>query len=234
MASVKAKKTSSIKKLLAKTAWRVAKFFGFLIFVNYILWPMFILPNFAKPLFRHDRPAASTNAVISLMGEPFYRPKAAAEVINKGLGKHLIMVECEPTKYELEGFVPSESEIAKSEAIKAGLVDNQIFVLKEYGRITSTVEEAVALKKHFVRNPPEHSRIIVVTSWYHTSRAGWIFDKVFDETGITIEMIPVEKTPFSIENWWQSEAGMITVFEEYLKWLRYLYKYAGRTVNLNP
>jgi hypothetical protein len=35
--------------------------------------------------------------------------------------------------------------------------------------------------------------------------------------------------PFSSDNWWHSERGMLFVFEEYIKYGRYLAKYLGRS-----
>jgi uncharacterized SAM-binding protein YcdF (DUF218 family) len=123
-----------------------------------------------------------------------------------------------------------ESDMAQSIAIKQGLSKEQILVISNQGRITSTVEEALALRSYFKTYRPKVAKLIFVTSWYHSRRAEWILEKVFSDTGIVLEMQPVRDVSYSSNDWWKSEDGMITVFVEYAKWLRYLGKYAGRSL----
>jgi uncharacterized SAM-binding protein YcdF (DUF218 family) len=92
------------------------------------------------------------------------------------------------------------------------------------------MDEAIAIKRYFLATKSTPKRMIIVTSWPHSARAHWTFEKALHDTGIKIEMLPIEAIPYDKSNWWQSERGLLFVFEEYIKWARYLAKYLGRDI----
>ena len=67
---------------------------------------------------------------------------------------------------------------------------------------------------------PNTKKVILVTSWYHSSRAEWIFKKV-NSFGLEIISAPNEIP----KNWWRHEESFLRVFNEYLKWIYYLLNY---------
>lgn len=195
-----------------------------------LLLPNLMLPLFARPLMREDHPQPRAGAVIVLGGDPTVRVEPAAHAVLDGFGSKLYLVDCQSNHLERAGFLPKEADITLQIAERSGLAKNQIEILMASGRATSTFDEAKAYRDFFTLHPPDPKRVIVVTSWPHSRRAGWILDKALQPLGITVEMKPVDQIPFSFDQWWKSEEGMLFVFEEYVKSGRYLAKYAGRPI----
>ena len=81
----------------------------------------------------------------------------------------------------------------------------------------STADEARCFKTFFATLPTPPTRVIVVTSWYHTSRAAWIMSRVFG-AGITVEATPAVDGVESWHEWWRHEGTVLGVYNEYLKW----------------
>lgn len=220
------KHKSSFKKYIGRAIVQTAA----LIFILVIFAPSVILPLFVRPLMRSDHPNRNAAAVIVLGGDAVFRVKAATRAVLDGYAPKLMMVESQTNDLEEEGLLPKESEIAIKIATHIGLGRDNIQILTMNGRATSTADEARTYRDYFAVHPIEPKRVIVVTSWPHSSRGGWILDKALDPLGIKVEMMPVDKIPYSFDEWWQSEPGMIFVFEEYVKWARYLAKYAARNL----
>lgn len=224
------------KKLTAfvdRIVLRITYFFIgviFLLGLLTLLLPDLMLPLFVRPLMRDDRPNLQAGAVIVLGGDPSVRVEPASRAVLDGYGPKLFLVDCQSNHLERAGFLAKESDITLQIAERSGLQKNQIEILMASGRATSTADEAQAYRDFFATHPPDPKRVVVVTSWPHSRRAGWILDKALNPLGISVEMKPVNQMAFSFEDWWKSEEGMIFVFEEYVKWSRYLVKYAGRSI----
>jgi uncharacterized SAM-binding protein YcdF (DUF218 family) len=69
---------------------------------------------------------------------------------------------------------------------------------------------------------------VVVTDWYHSSRAGWLFEKIFADTKVGIRMVSAatEDPVKGVKQWWRDEEMFLHVFEEYLKWTYWRIKHA--------
>lgn len=223
---------STIRKIL-----QGLQIIGALVLVSLILKPSLFLSALVLPLLKedHPKPEANTKYLFVMMGEPSLRPHVGARAVLDGLAENLVMVECEPTALEEAGLIPKESDMAVQMAQRTGLAPEKIHVIREFGRVTSTAEEAAVISKylHSVKKS-EVTRIVVTTSWFHTRRTHWILSKALQDQGITIEMVAARKPSFSEDNWWQSEAGLLTVFEEYIKWARYIILFVGRELPREP
>jgi uncharacterized SAM-binding protein YcdF (DUF218 family) len=121
------------------------------------------------------------------------------------------------------GLVPNDTDIDVGVMEKLGVPANKIIVLPVSGGVTSTFDEAVALKQYIEANDV-HS-IILVTSAFHTRRARWIFDRELSGLSVTLEMATAPYPTFDQANWWQNETGLITVNNEYIKLIFYFFKY---------
>ena len=221
------------KQLMDRIVLKITYFtLGFVVLIGLLtlLLPNLMLPLFARPLLRSDHPEPHAGAVIVLGGDPTIRVEPASKAVLAGYGPKLFLVDCQSNHLETAGFIPKESDMTVQIAERSGLQKNQIEILLASGRATSTFDEAKAYHDFFAAHPPEPKRVVVVTSWPHSQRAGWILDKALSPLGIVVEMKPVDEVPFSFDEWWKSEEGMIFVFEEYVKWGRYLAKYAGRPI----
>ena len=60
-------------------------------------------------------------------------------------------------------------------------------------------------------------RVILVTDNYHSRRARAIFTHVYKDVGIEVISVPAEPDWFDLSNWWDSEIGVRTIVDEYLK-----------------
>jgi uncharacterized SAM-binding protein YcdF (DUF218 family) len=107
----------------------------------------------------------------------------------------------------------SEAELAINSAVRKGF-DRKLFEAADVPA-DSTEEEAhgitAMLRQRGVKS------LIVVTSNYHTGRAGRIWRRV--ATGIRITTIASPDSFFTTTGWWQSRTGRKTVFYEWLKTL---------------
>ena len=204
--------------------------FFFLAVSCYFKPSLFFVP-LAWPLVRDDHPALHADAVVVLMGGSEYRPTRAAHAVLEGYGPRLVMVDSESSPLESEGLIPKETTLATAMAERAGLSRDKIFIIGNGGRATSTADEARSLADWVSTQHPPIKRLVIVTSWPHTSRAGWIMEKALGPKGVAVDMLPVDNLPYTIHNWWHFEPGLLFVFEEYVKWVRYIMKYSGREIS---
>lgn len=178
----------------------------------------------------HDDSIRDADAIVLLMGEPSVRPKAAAKAFQDGLARSVVFVKPEPQAIELEQIVPDEVFVTTKVLLKYGVPRDKIMVVDALGAASSTVEEAIILRHYFETSAQIPSRLVLVTSWPHSARARWIFRKVFEGSSTKIEIHAISEIPFSTKNWWKSERGLLFVFEEYVKWARYLIKFGGKNL----
>lgn len=198
------------------------------VLIAFALWPAIIFYPMGWIIYRHDHPAKNADAILILMGSPDFRPEVAAKALQESYAHRIIFVTPQRSTLQQRGLIPNEEELTLAVLDHAKIPRDKIIIISDFGRATSTTDEALALREYLTKTHDPVKRLIAVTSWGHTSRAGWTLEKVLRGRDVTIEMLPADKTPFELSNWWQSEDGLIFVFEEYIKWARYLVKYGGR------
>jgi hypothetical protein len=121
------------------------------------------------------------------------------------------------------GLVRNETDISVGAMEARGVPGADITVLSIPGGVTSTFDEARVLRDYVDANGM--GSVILVTSAFHTRRARWIFARELEGTGVRLEVAAAPQRGFDAGNWWQSEGGLITVNNEYIKLLFYLWKY---------
>jgi uncharacterized SAM-binding protein YcdF (DUF218 family) len=89
------------------------------------------------------------------------------------------------------------------------------------GGATSTFDEAedalaLSLEKKW-------NRIIIVTDEFHTQRAHYAFKKIFEGSGVKVEVAGAPNEIFSIEDWWKSDRGIMAYFGETIKFPVYFF-----------
>jgi uncharacterized SAM-binding protein YcdF (DUF218 family) len=67
--------------------------------------------------------------------------------------------------------------------------------------------------------------IVIVTDWFHTRRARWIFRHELKDTPVKIYIVGVDPIRYKIDKWWQSEEGVIQFQNEVAKSVFYRIKY---------
>lgn len=187
---------------------------------------MLVLPPFravpAQILVENDHPERGGEAIVLLMGDAEDRAKHAAELLREGYGETIVFVEAEEDELQKAGVKPREGRAVYDYLTKALKVPAGNIVFDDETRVSSTEEEVRAIllaleKRHYTRN-------ILATSWYHSSRAGWIFRKVMAEhkdSKLTLQSLP---SPMP-EKWYKREKDFLNVYNEYLKWVYYYLKY---------
>jgi len=158
-----------------------------------------------------------------LNGDVNTRPVQTVDLYRQGLAPVVGIAQAEKHTTEEIGLLPNETDVAIQEMVKLGIPQDSIVVLPSEEPVTSTYDEAVALRQ-YVENNAIHS-IIIVTSEFHTRRAKWICEKELKGLDVTIMMAATPNEDFNSSNWWKSENGLITVNNEYVKLLYYFWKY---------
>ncbi len=163
------------------------------------------------------------DVIFLLNGDFNTRPFLAAELYEQGLAPRIVIARVEPSPAELLGLIPNETDISVRILERLGLPPEAITVLPVPGGATSTYDEASVLHDYVAENGIE--RVILVTSAFHTRRAGWIFSRALEGLDVALEVAAAPNPDYDATNWWQSEAGLINVNNEYVKLVYYLVKY---------
>lgn len=94
--------------------------------------------------------------------------------------------------------------------------------LQQIGYVSSTFEEAKALYR-WCRVYGAKS-VIIVTNPFHSRRVRFVFDKVL-KNAVQVQMATVDYHKFTPSDWWQSEEGLVTFNNEWIKTVYYWMKY---------
>jgi len=161
--------------------------------------------------------------IFLLNGDFNTRPFHAAELYERGLAPRIVIARVEPSPAETLGLIPNETDISVRILEMQGVPPEAITVLPVPGGVTSTYDEAAMLHDYVV----EHGsgRVILVTSAFHTRRAGWIFGRALEGLPVTLEVAAAPNPGYEATDWWQNEGGLIAVNNEYVKLFYYLIKY---------
>lgn len=164
-------------------------------------------------------PLNQADVIVVLSGSSVYRERTrrAAEFYRQGLGQRILL-----TNDNLRGEWSSAEqrnpffyELARARLLEAGVPSDRVEVLEV--PVTNTYDEAQALKDYALAH--KLGSVLVVTSAYHSRRAGWTLDRVFAKTGIKIGVQSVEngeQTPRPL-TWWFYPRGWKMVVGEYFK-----------------
>ena len=161
--------------------------------------------------------------IFLLNSEVNTRPFRAAELYKQGLAPLIVIARSEDTAIVKMRLVPNDTDISVTVMEMQGVPPAKIIVLPYPGGVTSTFDEAAALKKYMGSN--HVGKIILVTSIFHTRRARWIFEKALAGLPVRLEMAAVPYATFDQTNWWKSENGLITLNNEYIKLIYYFIRY---------
>jgi uncharacterized SAM-binding protein YcdF (DUF218 family) len=178
-----------------------------------------ILQSFSNFLMKQDVPEKA-DAMIVLSGNAFDRGNEGARLYRAGFTPRII---CPGGNLEylfvIVGDSIYESDMCKKNIAKNGVPDSLITAI-HYG--TSTAEEADTIlgycRVHHLK------KILVVSSLFHTRRAGNVYKKRFSKEGITVLMRGAHDSIYDEQHWWQSEYGLIALNNEYVKLLYYAVK----------
>lgn len=163
-----------------------------------------------------SEPPEPADAAIVLSGEISERVDYAVKLFHQGLAKYLVLSGNTP------GFTISQMEQL---ALGAGVPKNKIILESDSN---STYENALGCRQIFFKNG--FKKGLLVTSSYHSRRAGWIFKKIFKNDKIKIITCAAPDSWFQKEKWWQKSGHVLILKREYerLGWYFFYYGVLNR------
>lgn len=192
----------------------------------FVLW-CFVAWGAARWLVVDEANANGTRAVevvAVLAGSSAYKERAshAAEVWRAHPAATIVLTN----DGGRSGWLSSEQrnplfvERARWALEREGVPGDQIESLPQ--TVSSTYQEAVLLHDFALRRGVRSMNI--VTSAYHTRRAGWILRRVFDGSGVGLE-IDAAASDTNSATWWLHGRGWRDVAGEYAKFAYYVVRY---------
>jgi uncharacterized SAM-binding protein YcdF (DUF218 family) len=177
--------------------------FAVILFFTRASW----LPAIAAPLI-HDEGPAHADMIVVLGGDfTGGRIMRAAELIRQGYAP--VALVSGPDGYY--GGYESDLEIAY--AVKRGARHEWFIPFHSSARSTRDEAQNIvpALRSRGVKS------ILLVTSDFHTGRAGRVFRKAAQGTGISVRTTAASDRFFRASSWWRSREAEKTVLLEWLK-----------------
>ena len=175
--------------------------------------------------------------LVVLMGDlTSSRAHAAYELWKLDPEQTIVLMEENKFGFIKQGLMPPPSEVHKAYFLKSGVPPANLRVIDNCG-VDSTLDEARCFFGFLSKQGPLPERVTLVTSFYHSARAYWIFSHIFHKIGKTKTQLAMVAAPalasidgkdtdsaaskpktVPLEQWWQREDLFIAVFNEYLKW----------------
>ena len=163
-------------------------------------------------LIRADQPAQADFAVVLAGDAHGHRVIAGAELVRQGfVRKALVSGPC-------CFYGAQESDLAVIFAVKKGYPED--YFIKVPHRATSTWQEAQVMIAE-LRGMGAHS-FLLVTSDYHTRRAGRYFSKLAG--GLAMRVIAAPDEHFRWNSWWRDREAQKVV---YLEWSKTIFSFVG-------
>jgi uncharacterized SAM-binding protein YcdF (DUF218 family) len=187
------------------------------------LWPKVLLPAglVLLAVVFHTQILAALGAYL-VQAVPPQKADAALVLAGDGWGNRMLT----GAQLARDGFVPKvlvsgpdgayglhECDLAIPFAVKHGYPESYFVHMEHSAR--STVTEAQAVLPVIRRMGIQ--RLIVVTSNFHTHRAGAIFRRLAPD--LTILMVAAPDANFSADGWWRNREGQKTFLVEWEKTL---------------
>ena len=181
-----------------------------------------ILGRIGKFLVSDNGDLSASDLVILLNGNISTRPFRVVELF-KEKQLPVVFARLADTQEVRMGVIPNISEATRNLMIKSGVPEEHIHLLKSNRWIASTWEEAIMICEFMAQNG--YTRALIVTDSFHTRRARWTFRKVMGDPGVSFECVPTALSMSMMKGWWRSEYAMIQVFQEYIKFLHYQWRW---------
>jgi uncharacterized SAM-binding protein YcdF (DUF218 family) len=197
-----------------------------LILLLFVLIVCVILYLVRRPILRFtaeewivEDPLDKADAIIVLSDDNFYADRAtrAAQLFREG--KAPLVVASGRRLRPNAGI----AELMDHDLFERGVPKDKIVRLAHDA--DSTLEEAQALAKLVKERKWRH--VIVVTSNYHTRRAGYIFRHVFPQ-GIEISVASARDGDFDPEHWWEKRKSIKELTREFAGMVVALWELRGK------
>jgi len=174
-----------------------------------------------------DKVSAADAAVVLNTGIEYYpRLIQAASLYRQGLAKNIVINGNRKTDIlrdlEARGFKPCCPWYSDSVSILTmlGVPEDKILPIS-IENAYDTVSEADAVGQELIKR--KWMDVIVTTSKYHTQRAKFIWQKMFNNR-LTIHMVSTKTDPYDPDSWWKDGRQIRWVLAEYGAWIYYWWK----------
>lgn len=178
-------------------------------------------------ILRVDNATKGADVLVVLSGDPWNRVPKAAQLYRNHYAPKIIVIDREKDKQrvvlEEMGYKLPDPSLLPLELLEREKVSPDDIIRISSARAGSTLDEARILRQYCQDHPCQ--TIILVTTSYHTSRARWIFRRIFKNSSITIQVAAASHSAFDEQNWWKTENGFLSYYNEYLKWAYYFLNY---------
>lgn len=181
------------------------------------------LPAMGRLLMADESNPLQADVMILLMGDVAARTPHAARLLLQGAAPQIVITQVEDNPLVEIGYQVNDTKATASYLTRLGVPPERLRIINDI-QATSTIEEAKAILADLSKQNPHPRRLLLVTSWYHTARAQWIFNRV-NQQGFEIRVSAAQSPLSNPDMWWQKERTFLDVFNEYLKWLYYLINY---------
>jgi uncharacterized SAM-binding protein YcdF (DUF218 family) len=176
-----------------------------------------LLQKTADYLTVNDTVQGKADVLIVLGGEvEGERTERAVELYKKGLSDKLLFSDGTHLSWRIKA-VEEMTALAK----KLGVPPDHIYTEE---RSRSTYENALYTKEILLKN--HWSSAVVVTTEWHTKRSKYIFDKVYQGSGIKLYYMGAKDKQFdSLKDWWKDGEKQQVILSEWAKLIVYWIKY---------
>jgi uncharacterized SAM-binding protein YcdF (DUF218 family) len=168
-----------------------------------------------------NEPTPKADAIVVLGGSPENRPFEAAKLYHEGVAPVILYTDVQPSPAEELGIVPTEPEQTRRILASNGVPDSAMILVGT--NVANTFDEAVAVRDWVGRTGTRS--VVIVTDWFHTRRARWIFQREFRGHNEVIYVVVARPAHQGVQDWWRDEYGIISFQNEILKYVYYRAKY---------
>jgi len=179
-----------------------------------------ILRSLGKYLIHEDQ-LQKADAMFVLSGGGFDRGNEAVKVFKWGYTDKIICTGGNAfVELKALNIDTLESDMTAANIRRQGIPDSLVIEIKEG---TSTREESNVILGYCKIN--HLSKVIILSSKFHTNRINNVFRKKFKQQGIDVIIHGAPSSDYDEMLWWQSEDGLIALNNEWIKTVYYWWKY---------
>lgn len=166
------------------------------------------------------------HAIVVLAGGTPEREIAAADLYREGWAPRIV-VTVEPPRAALDALrrrgvrVPAEIDERVRYLTELGVPRAAIVVIPQ--PIESTFGEAEIVRQWTAQTRAQ--TLIIVTSAFHTARAGFVFDRAFRRSPVGVVIRPSAAEAFDPQRWWRSRTMLRDGLVEWEKLIFYRLRY---------
>lgn len=171
---------------------------------------------------QHEDALRHADAVFVLAGSRLERSLEAVDLYRDGYAATIVLSPgleepAERTARARGIRFPREADVLRDALVAAGIPPNAIVIGD--GSVDNTASEGALLRAITIRRG--WHTVIVVTSKYHTRRAGYAMRRALDGTGVAIIVRASRYDPADPAHWWRQRRDVRFLMDEWPKLIAY-------------